>query len=1228
MNNIITDTSYTNKDFQSIYPELLDLATKLSNKWDPSLSNESDPGVVLLKLNALIADKNNYNIDKNVLECFPQSVTQYGNARKLYDLLGYNMNHYISAVGNVTFQLKSDSSISNDSTVIIPQFTQLTDENNEISFVTLQTVTLEKSGITNLIGSKSGSSVSVDVMEGRIKKYLVNDQQNILLNNLDNNLRLYFDEPQIAQNGIFIQNVEQGNNDYETSYNTTISDDASTYWERVDNLAPYESGKKIYQFGVLPNSNICYIQFPKDISSLIGAGLNIMYVVSSGLDGNIKANTLTKFVNNIQVGTDNTVINDQIVIKQTKGTTNGADPESLSDAYNNFKKTIGTFDTLVTKKDFENFIYNLTQPISNNPYLSNIKVSDRTDDINYTNYIQTRNSLINLDKKLVVSKSNTDEKPIELYNIIPYMLNWTMVSNKSTYDDNFKYTTNKNIFSLINTKVSEIKSIPTEIRPLNPNNDFIYTNNYTLNGSVITYYKVTSAEKKEIEDNIKNALYVKYQPRNIEFGKELDYEDIINTIKSSDNRIKTVILDTPILNTASNTINKGTLTELVNDDKSKLIARMVLAGNVQLYSYLEDITFDFGQMAVTKDNSTSVKTIPHENNNPFIGVNNITNEKTITTIKSITTYANYTLSDENNKYELKLNEELYALKPSVVTTKEYISPVKYRISGFGVNGLECNKNIKLSDGQKIELQRKDENNLIITETLSKGDIIYFNSTSSTKSDNNNFIALNTSEYIDKNEESSIDLNYNSNIQYFCILSDKRFADGEDSFTLSSGDYIILTDNEYFIEKSTLSDEVILYQVGTKITNSTTGEKAKGIIIAKKTSIVLDEIDDIEGLDWKTLSQDESLNIQEMEVLILNEGTKVWSNLQSITFTDNAYKIGKSEAVNDYSTIFYITPDSTAIQTFESTLPNQAIYLRSALNINTTTIKPQLLRSNQTIKFKFINNEVLEFKGNGENRYFIFNYPVVLAGGDDIDASVFTDQKEYLLKAFVYDKEYNTSINDIPRDENGILNITSDTDSLGTTATSFNLNFNFGNGKLNSVDAEGNKLTISGEYYYIIPVEVKFVSSDQGLTFTRCNIKGLSTNKISKDGIYYIEVNYKNDKNVTPDEVLINITCTLDKSLEVGEYIKIGRITKLNGYNVSEIDSNNYKINDNKDEIIKEMKLIDTTNIFNWIYKVPDSDKVLKPADPSSFWNSNHIANKYILPRLTQLDINVNTNSLK
>ena len=57
----ISNLSYTQKDLIAVYDELLTLAKKISYKWDPTISNESDPGVILLKLNALICDKNNYN---------------------------------------------------------------------------------------------------------------------------------------------------------------------------------------------------------------------------------------------------------------------------------------------------------------------------------------------------------------------------------------------------------------------------------------------------------------------------------------------------------------------------------------------------------------------------------------------------------------------------------------------------------------------------------------------------------------------------------------------------------------------------------------------------------------------------------------------------------------------------------------------------------------------------------------------------------------------------------------------------------------------------------------------------------------------------------------------------------------------------------------------------------------------------------------------------------------
>ena len=100
--NPLQALSYTNKDFVSIYTELLDLTKELAAYWDPTISNESDPGVILLKLNAIIGDKLSYNSDTNVLELFPLSVTQQKNARQLFEQLGYYMHWYKAATTNVS----------------------------------------------------------------------------------------------------------------------------------------------------------------------------------------------------------------------------------------------------------------------------------------------------------------------------------------------------------------------------------------------------------------------------------------------------------------------------------------------------------------------------------------------------------------------------------------------------------------------------------------------------------------------------------------------------------------------------------------------------------------------------------------------------------------------------------------------------------------------------------------------------------------------------------------------------------------------------------------------------------------------------------------------------------------------------------------------------------------------------------------------------------------------
>ena len=364
--DLISNISYTNKDFRSIYPELIDLVKKLTNKWDPEITNESDPGLILLKLNAIIADKNNYNIDKNILEAFPLSVTQYGNARKIYDILGYKMKWYRSATTTLSMVSNYDDLTSltfkspGSDNIVFPIFTMFSNDSGDNVYTLTKSVTA-----SNL--AKGIPQTDLPVIEGTNYAYELNGDTLITLNHLDADLRLYFKEPYIAENGIFIKN------------STDSSWDKA--WIKVDNLAAETLNQKIFEFGVTPNSNICYIQFPQDIGNLIGDGLNIQYVISSGVKGNVSAkeiNTCTVDIIATKQDSDSAEINlnDYINILNPDASTNGADPESLDEAYKNYKKIVGTFNTLVTCRDYENHIYNMKNGTED--AVSNIVVSDRT----------------------------------------------------------------------------------------------------------------------------------------------------------------------------------------------------------------------------------------------------------------------------------------------------------------------------------------------------------------------------------------------------------------------------------------------------------------------------------------------------------------------------------------------------------------------------------------------------------------------------------------------------------------------------------------------------------------------------------------------------------------------------------------------------------------------------------------------------------------------------------
>ena len=373
----IASESYTHKDFYQIYPEILDLVKKITTLFDPASSNESDPGVVLLKLLAFIADKTNYNIDKNILEIFLTSCTQEESMRKLCEMLGYNMKYYQSATVDVSFMWAGGTLAAapeEGKYIKIPQWTELTTDANDVVYTVMEEINLKYRGET----------VTKQAIEGKLCDVVINDDNRVKLVNLDDNNRFYLPEGKIAENGIWIKNT--GDSDWNT-------------WTKVENLNTAQPGTPVWKFGYSSKRALPYIQFPDDIASLIGDGLEIKYIRTTGKNGNIVAKVLNKLSSLTEVeyvnGTAESEylpVSDEneplLLIENGSYTLNGRDPESLDEAYNGFKKTVGTFDTLITCRDYANKIYQLTYNETNrNALVSNVQVSDIKDDINFANKI-------------------------------------------------------------------------------------------------------------------------------------------------------------------------------------------------------------------------------------------------------------------------------------------------------------------------------------------------------------------------------------------------------------------------------------------------------------------------------------------------------------------------------------------------------------------------------------------------------------------------------------------------------------------------------------------------------------------------------------------------------------------------------------------------------------------------------------------------------------------------
>jgi len=1245
----ISNKSYVNKDFQKLYPEILELARQLSAKWDPSTSNESDPGVVLLKLLGFMGDKINYNIDKNILESFMPSATQESSMRNLAEINGYYPRYYISATTDISFMYTGNKLGANQSFKLPAFSTTVTDVNNEITYTLLEDCIINERFITK----------TVPAIEGVLESLTINDVTEIHIANLDDNNRIYFSERFVAENGVFVQRVN----------------DVNVFWVKVNNLNTNEPGQLVYKFGFDSVRNAPYLEFPNDISSIIGDGLTIQYIRTTGSSGNVRAGFLTKLSSPSEIiDTSNIVVYPDTNENQTETTvltisnlsdsSNGEDPESIDDIYNSFKRTVGTFDTLVTSRDYANAIYNLLTSDSKN-VVSNVQVADRRTDINYSNQITSFNQYGPV--KLNVT-NNEDITPFDLclYPLAPIITSY----NLTTYTNSFLP-----LYDLIDiqTGIENFKTISHNYKSLLDEDVYLYKNYYKLNAKISTNFKVNTFEQNSILSNINDALFRNFNSRELDYGQEIPFDTLLNTIQNADTRIKNVSLEEPEIFTKVMTRSKAETFLLDPSNKTpylNLLTKNILAGRASLFEYNTDFDFEYGQSSIllsTEESSAESPDFLHEN------LIKITTEVTIpeASVKSPTGYT------------LKENEYIQAIAPSLSTEVIYPAYINYKWNGVDVPE---NKEHTITGEEYLLINYVDSNNTniaikytvdkVITYRVSKereAGQDYYTSTIVNEvtvpynifkpvgltlketaeysisgivitkiiqfgANLLDFYTLGTEESIEKRKFVETTLTSSSLPCYWIVNTQENALFTEENEILDGSSNVIgyerlLGENEYFMYSNSSLTELEVLGSGTRLTLKATGtedlDSWKIIFSDTEEKVEITTVSEnglaaFENYNWKYKNFNNlpnsdplayNLKIEEMSILTLGTGDNIQIADGSSSFSD--FTNDWVDVGNDWTISYTIDGETKSLPKYTTT-PWQ---VRSRLDLNSGPDLKQKILTNQTMTL------VLSDGGTGEktrifnknnanvNGYISFNTLLQRAGGKDIDLKV-----TYLNGTTSYDVDAYTFTYIIPTYtelDGRIVNVEKQPSGY--------YQINLKNLEVDSSDVATVDLPIVS--YYDDEVRLSGDGKSQLVmiywehsigTATSITLNGTGAGGLRK---YNSGSSYASTLVLTPGINVIEMKALTELTLEVSDPASGNDVLQLTGISITSGYNSTLNLDvadfEGSGGILEKIDTLDPNGLFFYngsldSYSLIEFDDV---SDPRALFDYNNLANRFTLAQI-------------
>ena len=372
--------SYTSRDYESLVEEFWKMVPRLTELWQPGVDDDiwrpeanADPGVVLGKYLASVADMLGVNLDWMANEVFAPSVSQRKDAEKVFGLIGYELGFYTAArtevefKNNSTVDLKIDFGFNGSNFCTLNAYTDITKQPRVITYNILPltntygaTETRSKRSVltenldvfaeSDIVTLKPGQSVTRVAIEGELR-YV-----NVSVESIKrSNYIVTLPSQHIDTTAIWVK----------ARSSQTADSFLQTQWIQCSSPAEFIQPEPRFAvtYDSYSNAQLQISNYLNQLENYYKNWLTIYWIDCSGVIGCVGQNVLQDLLlakpdQSIDSNSGDLLVSNlpnTVELPHTHVVV-GKSPETAKEAYFNSRNYINTWDSLITLPDFNRFL--------------------------------------------------------------------------------------------------------------------------------------------------------------------------------------------------------------------------------------------------------------------------------------------------------------------------------------------------------------------------------------------------------------------------------------------------------------------------------------------------------------------------------------------------------------------------------------------------------------------------------------------------------------------------------------------------------------------------------------------------------------------------------------------------------------------------------------------------------------------------------------------------------